>query len=180
MSLAIITGASSGIGREFALQLKSMAGVDEFWLIARSRERMERLAEELSCKCKILSLDLATDEGIEEYRAALESEKPQVDFFVAAAGFGVFGAFDVIAEETVCKMIDLNVKAVVRMTHMTVPPESSTPIPTSSGRSCMRQLPVCGNICPCLRNRWRSCRKCVKNWGRKREVFSGYRLPEKT
>jgi short-subunit dehydrogenase len=119
-----------------------MAGVDEFWLIARSRERMEKLAEELSCKCKILSLDLATDEGIEEYRAALESENPQVDFFVAAAGFGVFGAFDVIAEDTVCKMIDLNVKAVVRMTHMTVPyiKRGGRIIELGSG-SCFTPLP---------------------------------------
>ena len=142
MSLAIITGASSGIGREFALQLKTMAGVDEFWLIARNQERMEKLAEELSCKCKILSLDLSSDEGIEEYRAALESEKPQVDFFIAAAGFGVFGAFDAISEDTVCKMIDLNVKAVVRMTHMTVPyiKRGGRIIELGSG-SCFTPLP---------------------------------------
>ena len=85
MSLAIITGASSGIGREFALQLKELCGIEEFWLIARNTERLERLEAELGCKCRIMSLDLATDEGIEGYRRALEEEKPQVDYLVLAA-----------------------------------------------------------------------------------------------
>lgn len=121
MSLAIITGASSGIGREFAFQLKELCGIDEFWLIARNVERLEKLRDELGCKCRIMSLDLSCDGGIEEYRRALEEEKPQVDYLVCAAGFGVFGSFDILSEDTVCDMIDLNVKAVVRMTHMTVP-----------------------------------------------------------
>ena len=142
MSLAIITGASSGIGREFALQLKAMQGVDEFWLIARNADRLQALADELSCKCRILSLDLSSDEGVDAYKAALEQEKPQVDFFIAAAGFGVFGAFDAISDKTVCDMIDLNVKAVVRMTHMTVPyiKRGGRIIELGSG-SCFTPLP---------------------------------------
>lgn len=142
MSLAIITGASSGMGREFALQLKKTVGVDEFWLIARNTERMEKLAEELSCKCKIMSLDLTTEEGIESYREALQKEKPEVDFFIAAAGFGVFGAFNSLEEKTVVKMINLNVKAVVLMTHMTIPfmKRGGRIIELGSG-SCFTPLP---------------------------------------
>ena len=142
MSLAIITGASSGIGREFAVQLKEMLGIDEFWLIARNTAKMEKLAEELSCKCKILSLDLSSEEGILAYKKALEEEKPKVKFFVAAAGFGVFGAFDVVSDETVSEMIDVNVKAVVRMTHMTVPyiERGGRIIQLGSG-SCFTPLP---------------------------------------
>ena len=48
MSLAVITGASSGIGKEFAYQLKEKLGVDELWLVARSTAKMEAIAEELS------------------------------------------------------------------------------------------------------------------------------------
>ena len=50
MSLAIITGASSGIGREFAFKLRDLAGVDEFWLIARNTDRLNAVAEELGRK----------------------------------------------------------------------------------------------------------------------------------
>lgn len=142
MSCAIITGASSGIGREFALQLKEMLGIDEFWLIARNVGRMEELAHELGVKCKILSLDLATNAGIEAYRAELEAEKPEVDYLVCAAGFGVFGSFDILSDETACEMIDLNVKAVVRITHMTVPyiKRGGRIIELGSG-SCFTPLP---------------------------------------
>ena len=47
MSVAIITGASSGIGEEFAKQLNALADITEFWFIARRRERMEKIAETL-------------------------------------------------------------------------------------------------------------------------------------
>ena len=121
MGIAVITGASSGIGREFAFKLRDIAGIEEFWLIARSTERMEAVAEELGCKCKIISADLTKEEGIEEYRRALSFEKPSVSFLVNAAGFGVFGSFDILRESTVTDMIDLNIKATVLITHMTVP-----------------------------------------------------------
>ena len=120
MSIAVITGASSGIGREFAFKLKDIAGVDEFWLLARSTDRMKKVAEELGCKCRIISADLSTEEGIGEYRSALEAEKPEISFLVNAAGFGVFGSFDGLSEKTVKDMIDLNITATVLITHMTV------------------------------------------------------------
>ena len=107
MSIAIITGASSGIGKEFAKQLKEK-GVDEFWLVARREEMLVELSQELNAKCKIIKADLATDEGIEVYRAALEEEKPEVKYLINAAGFGVYGAFDQVEESVVKKMIDLN------------------------------------------------------------------------
>lgn len=121
MSLAVITGASSGIGMEFARQMKEKLGVDEFWLVARNGDRMKDLADELGVKCNIISADLATDEGIEKYRAELTEKKPEISYLVLAAGFGVFGAFDSISEKNVAGMIDLNVKAVVLMTQMSIP-----------------------------------------------------------
>ena len=119
MSIAIITGASSGIGAAFA---KGYAGrVDELWLIARREERMVELGEKLGVKYRVIAADLCTREGIESLRSALESEKPKVKYLVNAAGFGDFGGFDEINEKKVEMMIDLNVKALVLITHMTIP-----------------------------------------------------------
>ena len=121
MSVAIITGASGGIGGEFARQLDKLGIIDEFWFIARSEDKMARLAEELDTRVKIIGADLTTEEGINKVRGALEEEKPEVKFLINASGFGNFGAFDELSEGEVVKMIDLNVKALVLITHMTVP-----------------------------------------------------------
>ena len=101
MSVAIITGASSGIGRELAFKLRDIAGVKSFWLVARSTDKMMKVAEELAVECKIISADLSVDEGIEKVKSALAEEKPEVSFLVNAAGFGTFGAFDTLSEKTV-------------------------------------------------------------------------------
>ena len=142
MSVAIITGASSGIGRELALKIKEMCDVSEFWLVARNEDRLRAVAEELALPTKIITADLSTGEGIEIYRAALKEESPEVAFLVNAAGFGTFGAFDSIPEKTVSDMIDLNVKATVLLTHMTIPymKRGGRIIQLGSG-SCFTPLP---------------------------------------
>ena len=142
MSIAIITGASSGIGSEFARQLKAMAGIDEFWFIARRADRMEALRDELSVKAKIITADLSVPEGIETVRAALAEGKPSVRFLVNAAGFGNFGSFDQIPESDIVKMIDLNDKALVLITHITIPymERGGRIIELGSG-SCFTPLP---------------------------------------
>ncbi len=120
MSVAIITGASSGIGREIAHGLIAR-GVDEMWLIARREDRLIALGEELGVKYKVISADLSTGEGIEALARALREEKPSVRYFIAAAGFGDFGGFDEISSEAVEKMIDVNVKALVLTSHAVLP-----------------------------------------------------------
>ena len=142
MSIAIITGASSGIGKEFAKQLKQKLGVNDFWFIARRIEKMESLRNELSVNAKIISADLTKKEGIEAVRAALEEEKPLVKYLINAAGFGKFGAFDEVPEEDVEKMIDLNAKALVLITHITIPyMERGGRIVELGSGSCFTPLP---------------------------------------
>lgn len=121
MAVAIITGASSGIGREFARHLNSMMGIDEFWFVARREDRMEALKDELQVKARIISADLCTTEGIDKFRDELSEQKPEVSWLVNAAGFGTFGAFDEISENEIARMIDLNAKALVLITHMVIP-----------------------------------------------------------
>ncbi len=121
MAVAIITGASSGIGSEFAKCLHELIGIDEFWFIARRGEKMEALAKKLRVKAKIISADLTKSEEIDKIKSELDSEKPRVSYLVNAAGFGDFGAFDEVSEADVAKMIDLNVKALVLITHAVIP-----------------------------------------------------------
>ncbi len=140
MSIAIITGASSGIGAEFA---KGYANrVDELWLVARREEKMIELGDSLGVKYRVICADLCTREGIDAIRVALENENPRVKYIVNAAGFGDFGSFDEIAEEKVAAMIDLNVKATVLITHMVIPyMERGGRIITLGSGSCFAPLP---------------------------------------
>ncbi len=121
MKLAVITGASSGIGREFARQLRENGEADAFWLVARRQEKLEELARELDCPCRVITADLATDEGVDSLCRVAEEEKPEVHYLINAAGFGSFGMFDEVSDTQVSRMIDLNVKAVVRITHRFIP-----------------------------------------------------------
>ena len=143
MAIAIITGASSGIGEEFAKQLHETQGIDEFWFVARRKERMEALRDRLGVKARIITADLTSEEGVNAVREALEAEKPEVKFLVNAAGFGNFGTFEELPEDDVVKMIDLNVKALVLITHMTVPymVKGGRIIELGSG-SCFTPLPA--------------------------------------
>lgn len=142
MSIAIITGASSGIGREFARQLKETLGITEFWFIARRREPMEALAKELGVNARILCADLCTTEGIAAVEEALAEEHPSVRWFVSAAGFGRFGTFDQLSATEVARMIDLNVKASVLLTHAVIPyMEQGGRIVELGSGSCFTPLP---------------------------------------
>ena len=119
--IAVVTGASSGMGREFVRQLDRYVEVDEIWVIARREEALTALQKEVVPRVRPLALDLMKTESFEAYAAALEEEKPDVKLLVNAAGFGKFGAWDRISLEEDLGMIDLNCKALVAITRLTLP-----------------------------------------------------------
>ena len=121
MNIAIVTGASSGMGREFVLQLKNYVSVDEIWVIARRKAALESLKEESVVPVRPIVLDLCDSNSFSEFAAILEAENPNVKLLVNAAGFGKFGGFQKVSLEDDCKMIDLNCKALVMMTRLVVP-----------------------------------------------------------
>ncbi len=130
------------MGKEFARQLAAGGEVDGFWFVARRKENMEALAAELGVNARIICADLTTEEGIEAVRGALETERPEVKYLINCAGFGNFGAFDELSETEVTGMLDLNIKATVLITHMTVPymMKGGRIIQLGSG-SCFTPLP---------------------------------------
>lgn len=121
MNIAIVTGASSGMGREFVLQLSSYVSVDEIWVIARREEALRSLSAEVSTPIRPIALDLCDSESFTQMEALLAQEKPNIKLLVNAAGFGKFGSWDKVSAVDDCRMIDLNCKALVMMTRLAVP-----------------------------------------------------------
>ena len=121
MKIAIVTGASSGMGREFVTQLEQYVTVDEIWVIARRQEALETLAGQVKATLRPIPLDLCESESFETLSALLKAEQPDVRLLVNAAGFGKFGSWNKISAGDDLKMIDLNCKALVAMTRLVLP-----------------------------------------------------------
>ena len=121
MNIAVVTGASSGMGKEFVLQLSQYVTVDEIWVIARRETALAALREKVSVPVRPVPLDLCNEESYSQYAQLLAAEKPNVKLLVNAAGFGKFGAFQNIPLEEDLRMIDLNCKALVAMTRLSLP-----------------------------------------------------------
>ena len=126
-TISVITGASSGMGRDFVKMMDMIEECDEIWVIARRREKLEELKSENGKVIRPIELDLSMNESIVAYGKMLEEEKPQVVALVNAAGFGKFGKFEDIPLEEQMNMIDLNCKALMAVTYLTLPymPEGS-------------------------------------------------------
>lgn len=121
MRIAVITGASSGMGREFVKGIAGDEPLDAVWVIARREERLASLQAEISIPVRPIALDLTKSESIEAYRALLAAEQPEVVTLVNASGFGKFRLTMDAPLDELLGMIDLNDKALVAMTHVTLP-----------------------------------------------------------
>jgi short-subunit dehydrogenase len=120
---ALVTGASSGLGVEFA-RLFAADGVD-LVLVARRRERLEALATELRAARKasvqVIAADLAVPGEVERVIAEVQNQALEIEFLVNNAGLGNVGAFAGSALATQLVMVDVNVRALVRLTHAFLP-----------------------------------------------------------
>ncbi len=119
--IAVVTGASSGMGLEFVKMIDKIEDCREIWVIAR---RIDKLKEIESATGKIIvpiEMDLSKNESFEKYKELLEREEIEVCALVNAAGFGKFGKFDDITLEQQMNMIDLNCKALMAITYLTLP-----------------------------------------------------------
>jgi uncharacterized protein len=110
---ALVTGASSGIGEEFARQLADR-GVD-LVLVARRRDRLEALAAALPVPAEVLPADLTVEADLAHVERRLRQTDEPVDLLVNNAGFGAYGPFGELAIDRQQQMLDLNVTALVRL-----------------------------------------------------------------
>ena len=120
---ALVTGASAGIGASFARAL-AQRGMD-LVLVARRVERLEALGSELSeahgVRAEALAADLTEDDAAERLLRATEERGLAVGLLVNNAGFGAFGPFAEMDPERARRMIDLNCRAPVALTHAFLP-----------------------------------------------------------
>lgn len=141
MKVAIVTGASSGMGREFVKQIVHLYHeLDEIWVIARRRERLEALKKQLSINVKIFEGDLLEKAIYERIIEEMQTEKPDIRMLVNAAGFGKVGKVKDIACEEQLDMIHLNCMALTYMTKIS--------IPYMSKGSCIINLASASAFCP--------------------------------
>lgn len=148
--IAVVTGASSGLGAEFALQISHdyQNFFDELWLIARRKENLDNLADKLSFlpqekKIKTISLDLSGKNGVnslndffllEKQNLESENKKLNISILVNNAGFGTYGPFEKTPVEKEMQMVDLNCTTVTGICGISLPfmNENSIIINTSS------------------------------------------------
>lgn len=123
MTTALVTGASSGIGETFARELASRK--TDLVLVARSQDKLDQLATELSSKCKIKTLVIAQD--LTEVQArqlvfdTVQAQDLTIDLLINNAGFGDYGAFSDRPLSKQMAMVQLNISAVVELTGLFLP-----------------------------------------------------------
>ncbi len=121
-NIVIITGASSGIGMEFALQIDAhLRKTDEIWLIARDRQKLKTLAGQMRNNIRVLSMDITVPAQIDRLRDMLREQRCHIRMLINSAGYGMIG--DVaelkLAEQT--GMIRLNCEALTAVTRCCLP-----------------------------------------------------------
>ena len=128
MNIAIITGASSGIGEQYLRQIARQGPtfgrqqLDEIWAVARRADKMEVLQRELDpIRIRIFQKDLSTRESMKDMQDVLQAEKPTIRLLVHCAGVGKTGLFETHAQEEIHAMIALNCSALSELTSICLP-----------------------------------------------------------
>ena len=143
MRIGIITGASSGMGREFVnVIMEDDLNLDEVWLIARREERLlvwQKIYK--NQKFRALPIDMGDGRQMDILKDLLEKQQPKISLLVHCAGFGIMGNIEEIYREDQMEMVDINCKSLVNLTSMVLPymEEGSRMIYLASGAAFLPQ-----------------------------------------
>ena len=119
--IALVTGASSGLGKEFVMQLDQEKDIDAFWVIARREELLKELSEHCTKPVKAIAMDLTESSSLDQLEAMLKEEQPVITWMVAAAGLGKIGRIMDQSRKEDDRMIQLNCQAAVDVTKLSLP-----------------------------------------------------------
>lgn len=125
MSIGIITGASSGFGKEFSKRIKKYyPNINELWIIARSEEKLIKLKDEIKdefVNIEVIIFDITTEAFFDYFKNKLEQNKPSIEVVINNAGVGYIGEFKELPIDEQIKTIELNINALLKITHLVIP-----------------------------------------------------------
>ena len=125
MSAAIITGASSGLGKEyFDLVVNNFEDIDEIWIISRSKEKLDSLAQSIDTEKKTVIavyLDLSDEESYEKLSKIFSMHKPDIRLLINNAGYGNLKNFDELSSDEIISTVKLNALGLTLMTKVCLP-----------------------------------------------------------
>lgn len=141
MQIAVVTGATSGMGREMVLQLSDHFPFDEVWVIGRRMERLKELQKQTRITLRPFCLDLTRKEDLLSFEQALKESGGEVKFLVNAAGYGKIGPVGTASFEEEMGMVRLNCESLCAVTRMVLPymPHNSRIIQFASAAAFLPQ-----------------------------------------
>lgn len=118
--IAIITGATGGIGQEFVRQLLKEE-LDEIWAVARNEKKLKELREQFGEKVRLVPMDLSDSGQLKKTGLLLAEETPQIQYLINNAGLAKMGSYKEFSAEEISKTVDVNCKAPVLLCQMCIP-----------------------------------------------------------
>ncbi len=156
---AIVTGASSGLGKEFVKLLISDKSIDEIFVIARSKDKLENLKSDYGNKIKPYPMDLSNTSNIKSFGKILEQENVNIKLLINNAGFAKFCSYDDISIDESINMINLNISGVVAMGLVCIPfMDKKSHIINIASQAAFQPLPY--------QNIYSATKSFVKNYSR--------------
>lgn len=136
MKIAIVTGATGGLGREFVSEILK-ENIDEIWAVARNENRLNNLKAEFGDKIRTVRCDLANADDLSGLCGLIETEKPDIRLLINNAGIGKMGESIGLTDNDVASEIDINCKAVCLLCNHVIPfmPSGSRILNISSASS---------------------------------------------
>ncbi len=120
-TIAIVTGANSGFGKEFVKLFSKDKTISEIWAIARNEEKLQKLINEIDSNIKIFSKDLSDLNQVKEVGQLLKDKNINIKYLVNNAGFAKFCSYGDISVDESINMINLNINAVVALGLICIP-----------------------------------------------------------
>ena len=122
MNIALITGASSGIGWEAALEIdRRFRSLDELWIVGRNEEKLRILSNHLHHANRIIIMDVTDKEDIDAFEEVLTKLRPNIRMLFQSAGEGLQGRFDEMKRQDEAEMVQLNCEALTNITSICLP-----------------------------------------------------------